>query len=141
MKQTWNPDRPMILKSFHIGKGAWLAALVFTLLGLYFSASVLTAHPSFHHHSDASSVPDSDARHGKSSHEGSGSDTPASHGHGNCQICHIQSMLANAVPPEAPILSFSIRFRPFPPPPYASFVPQVLIAGVQSRGPPAILPG
>jgi hypothetical protein len=130
----------MISKPLHIGKSAWLAALVFTLLGLYFSASVLTAYPTLHHHSGASSAPENDAWHGKTSHDGPDSDAPDPHGRENCQICHLQSTLASSIPPAAPDLFFLIQVRAFLVLPYASFIPQVLIAGVQSRGPPSILP-
>lgn len=129
----------MISKPCIIGLKARLQALAFILAGLCLSASVVTAFPNLHHHSNHSAS-ESRAQHGNGSHEGSGSDAPAPHGHENCQFCLIQSTLGHSIPPTAPDIRFLIQARAFLVLPCASFIPQVLIAGVQSRGPPAFLP-
>lgn len=112
----------------------WKTLAVF-LVGLYFSASTLTAFPGLHNHSGMSGL-EAEHTHGGEGHEDSKPAAPATHDNGNCQVCQLHSALGDSVPPFGPSFSPDLRFQFYVPSYPSPRVQRLLVAELHSRGPP-----
>lgn len=125
----------MKAKGYHIGLNTWWKTLAVFLLGFYFPATTLSAFPGLHNHSALSAL-EADRSHDGAGHDRSKPRAPSSHGHENCQICHIQTALADSILPTGQAVYLAVLFHSFLLPYSAPGVPQLLIAEPKSRGPP-----